>query len=244
MSTASMVKPKFVVSPTAKIFESSNVNPNLFRFTTAIAGMQLVLWCYLSFFALTQLQPVQEMKKGKNGKDSAPKLKEEDGYQDSAPKLKEEDGYQDSAPKLKEEDGYQDSAIQQNVEGASTQSNRLERFEWLMSSKWRLSLSLLSLTAGSVFALVAYIYPLRLVRTLTYMRPTQTLKVVTHTPLGATKEMEVPLMAVTCNTAQAQITQGHSIALKIEGYSLFFMLNHKGVEISPMLTSLVLNRKN
>lgn len=210
MSTASTAKPKFVVLPIAKIFESSNVNPNLFRFTTAIAGMQFVLWCYLSYFALTQLQPIQGME---NDKDLAP------------------------------EEG---SSLQQSAEDLSSERSKigLERFKWLMSSKWRLSLSLLSLAAGSVFALVAYIYPLRLVRTLTYVRPTQTLKVLTHTPLGAEKEIEVPLMAVTCNTTQAQIAQGQSIALKVEGHSLFFMLNHKGVEISPMLRSLVLNRKN
>lgn len=196
-TTSKAVKPKFIVSATVKIFENSHLNPNLFLFTTTMAGMQLVLWCYLSYFALTQLKPVQEMK--------------EDAEKNSTPER--------SASKI-----------------------RLERFEWLMSSKWRLSLSLLSLAAGGMFAMVAYIYPLRLVRALTYVRPTQTLKVVTHTPWGAAKEIEVPLVNVTCSTTPSQITQGHSIALKIKDYSLFFMLNHKGVEINPVLRSLVLGR--
>lgn len=192
-----------MVSATVKIFETSNLNPNIFRFTTALAGMQLVLWCYLSYFALTQLKPAQEMK---------------------------DDAEKKCTPEQSAEDVSKSSKI------------RLERFEWLTSSKWRLSLSLLSLAAGGMFVMVAYIYPLRLVRTLTYVRPTQTLKVVTHTPWGAAKEIEVPLVNVTCSTTPSQIAQGHSIAVKIKDYSLFFMLNHKGVEINPVLRSLVLSR--
>lgn len=189
------------MAPTAKIFENSNLNPNLFRFTTGIAGLQFALWCYLSYFAVTQLKPLKEMVSDTE----------------------------------KNESRTSDSAASKT---------RSEMFEWVMSSKWRLSLSLLSLGAGSIFAMVAYIYPLRLVRVMTYIRPTQTLRVLTHSPWGTAREMEVPLLNVTCNTTPSQVAQGHSIALKIKDYSLFFMLNHKGTDIDPMLQSLVLNRKN
>lgn len=195
------------MSPTAEIFENSNLNPNLFRFTTAVAGVQFALWCYLSYFALTQLKPIHEM-----------------------------------VPDAEDTKSRTPDSGDKNV--SRTSKIRSEMFERVMSSKWRLSLSVLSLGAGSVFAVVAYIYPLRLVRVMTYVRPSQTLKLVTHSPWGTAREIEVPLVNVTCNTTPTQIAQGHSIALKIKDYSLFFMLNHRGININPMLQSLILNRKN
>lgn len=116
-------------------------------------------------------------------------------------------------------------------------------FRWFMSSKWRFSLSVLSLGVGAVFALTAYIYPLRMVRTLTYVRPTQMLQVVTYTPWGSTRQIEVPLLNVTCNTLESQVTSGQSISLKIKDYSLYFLLNPGSTGMDPMLRSLVLSRK-
>jgi hypothetical protein len=216
MSTAvrsSAAKPKFVVAPTAKIFESFNTNPNWFRFTTAIAGLQLVLWSYLSYFAMTQLGSVQETKKE-----------------------------HEVAMPEPEEAGKESTRESVGNSEESSKSNKVW-FKWFMTSKWRLSLSILSLTAGSVFALVAYIYPLRLVRSLTYIRPSQSLKMVTHTPWGTAKAIEVPLLDVVCHTTQSQVEQGHSIALRVQDYSLFFMLNHRGMELNPMLRTLILSRK-
>lgn len=200
----------FTVPPTSKIFENSSLNPNLFRITTAMAGMQFALWCYLSFFALTQLKPVQEMKR------------EQGEVTPTEDKLEKE--------KLEKDEG-------------KSSGSRYDMFGWVMSSKWRLSLSLLSLGAGTMFALMAYVYPLRLVRAMTYVRPTQSLAIVTHSPWGFSRNIEVPLVNVTCNTTPDQIEQGQSIALKIENFSLFFMLNHKGTDIDPMLSLLVLSRR-
>ncbi len=126
------------------------------------------------------------------------------------------------------------------TEGKDKSSNL---FKWFMSSKWRLSLSLLSLGAGTVFAMVAYIYPQRMVRALTYVRPTQVLEVETYTPWGAAKKLGVPLNDVFCNTSPEQVANGQNIALKLKNYSLYFMLNTKNTTSHPMLKTLVLNRR-
>lgn len=212
-SVAATPKPKkFDIPPKARLFENKRINPILFRITTAISGFQLLVWGYLSYFALTQLE---------SHKESDTKV----GQEKDSPTPQH-----DVKSELKE-----DKSI----------GTRTDLYKWFMSSKWRLFLSLLSLGAGTVFGLVAFIYPQRVVRTLTYVRPTQMLEVVTYSPWGVARKIEVPLVDVVCNTTEAQLAQlakGQNIALKIKDYSLFFLLN-PGSTIDPMLRTLVLSRR-
>lgn len=211
---------KFEVPPTSTIFENKRVNPNLFRLTTSVSAIQLVLWCYLSYFALTELDTI---------------VKDNDGRKMEKKISKNKEG-NDGERKLEAK------KASKNEEGKEGE-DRSTSFKWFMSSKWRLSLSLLSLGVGAVFAATAYIYPLRMVRTLTYVRPTQMLEVVTYTPWGSTRQIQVPLVSVVCNTPEAQVAKGQSIALKIKDYSLFFLLNPGSQGVDPMLRTLVLSRQ-
>ena len=279
MSTAA--KPAFTVPPTSKIFESTDPNPKIFRVITIVSGIQFVLWCYLSYFALTQLNSVgkeSNQQKGDNVEGSVDKGSKSQGQQmvDDCGGEKEEDSGQKQEQEstgeivmfrdaviVSEETSEErlepqqvDNSATPPVGGSTTPATAAdtsgkhepkksgELMEWFMSSKWRASLSLLSLSAGTVFALVAYIYPLRMVRSVTYIRPSQLLEVVTHSPWGTPRTFQVPLVDVVCNTTPAQIAEGQVIALKIKNYQWFFLLNHKGITINPMFRALVLSRRS
>lgn len=285
MSTAA--KPAFTVPPTSKIFESTNPNPKIFRVITIVSGIQFVLWCYLSYFALTQLnsvgkKPDQQKAEGSEvsgtldgGSRVQQKVDDSDGEREesSGQKIKtEQESTSDivmfrdaeivseelqvdnnSAMPVVGDDTVRDSmapvgddsATPETGAGGKPKLNKSgELIERLMSSKWRVSLSLLSLSAGAVFAMVAYIYPLRMVRGVTYIRPSQLLEVVTHSPWGTPRTIQVPLVDVVCNTTPAQVAEGQVIALKIKNYQWFFLLNHKGITIDPMFSALVLSRRN
>lgn len=267
MSTAA--KPAFTVPPTSKIFESTNPNPKIFRVITIVSGIQFVLWCYLSYFALTQLNSVGEepnQRKGEVVSETLDKSSRSHDQQkvDGCGGGKEESsnqkqGQENTGDIVMFRDG---GKLEQQVDNSATVENDSiptetaetsgkpklkksgELIEWFMSSKWRMSLSLLSLSAGTVFALVAYIYPLRMVRSVTYIRPSQLLEVVTHSPWGTPRTFQVPLVDVVCNTTPTQIAEGQVIALKIKSYQWFFLLNHKGITIDPMFSALVLSRRN
>lgn len=242
------------------------MNPNLFRITTSVSGLQLVLWCYLSYFALTELDPLVKQE-GKSSSKQQRTAQEGDRKGDTAQGGAERDVEGETGDEGKDRIGNQQLMAQENPsqtdsaeqaiqgdakrdlkEGEETTKKEEEGtlFKWFMSSKWRVSLSLLSLGVGTVFALTAYIYPLRMVRSLTYIRPRQSLEVVTYTPWGSTRSLEVPLLDVACNSAphEAQLARGQSIALKIKDYPLYFLLNPGGAEVNPMLKTLVLSRKN
>lgn len=274
---AAVPKIKFSIPPTVKIFENKSLNPNLFRVTTTVAGLQLVVWCYLSYFAVTELESLQK---------SDPKVKvgqeeSRDGEGEAESKGKEEDmviaepalfitqdentahegdfdreggsnggGIAESGLTKTEqvEEGAAREGNAGNKDGSRKEDDVAEHdlFKWFMSSKWRFSLSLLSLGVGSVFTMLAYIYPQKMIRSLTYIRPTEMLEVVTYSPWGGHgRKFAAPLVDVVCNTGTAaQQAQGQNIPIKIKGHSLFFILNPNNTYIHPMLNSLVLNRRN
>lgn len=201
-------KVKFDVPPTVKIYENNKLNPNLFRITTGIAGLQLALWSYLSYFAICEVNGVLKTE-GDNSESNDSTLS-----------------------------SFEETRLDKKME-RSLKSSFYKQF---MSQKWRLFLSIFSLAAGTVFAMTAYIYPLRMVRSVTYIRPTQALQLVTHTPWGSSRRIEVPLINVVCNT-KAEQTRGQNIALKIKDHYLFFLLNPDDTYIHPLLKSLVMSRQ-
>ena len=272
-------KAKFEIPPTVRLFENTTLNPNLFRVTTVVSGIQLCLWCYLSYFALVELNPEQGLQQTKPEdvarEEAEEKKPQEKSEEDEAPALFVESnthtdrddkdsnflesggtarddegsnslnggstaGYGEDSEPAKSVSTGKDSASEEKPEAKETPS---KMYKWFMSSKWRLSLSILSLGAGAVFAMVAYIYPQRMVRTMTYFRPTQLLEVQTYSPWGSVKTLEVPLNDVLCNTSPEQVASGQNIALKFKDYSLYFMLNTRNTTSHPLLSSLVLRRR-
>ena len=250
---------KFEVPPTSKIFENKHTNPNLFRITSSVSAIQLVIWCYLSYFALVELKPLTEEGEGNDrssrleGEGEVKSQGEREGggesnvaYSETSQSISEsEDSHQSSLLGRKGESTDQAPQAESSPKEVkeSTEKERSVFFKWFMSSKWRLSLSLLSLSVGALFTMTAYIYPLRMVRTLTYIRPTQALRVVTYTPWGSTRQLEVPLVDVLCNTPEAQVARGQNVALKIKDHSLYFLLNTSAGPVDPMLRTLVLSRR-
>ena len=119
-----------------------------------------------------------------------------------------------------------------------TFSERVVQRFW--SSKWRVGLSLLSLGAGLVFAVTACMYPLRVVQKLTYVgNSQQLLRFVTYTPLGSTRHLAVPVWKATCVTSdQRRATLTH-LAVKVQGYPLFFLLDQQGTELNPQFHLII-----
>ncbi len=243
-------KPIFNIPSTVQIFENTNTNPKLFLITTALSGLQLVLWSYLSYCAMFDLDPLLERQKYlKALKDSeTPTVISETNtspleanilpLESNVPPLETNVPLETNIPPLEtNEPSLETNEPKQECDDGS------ELYKWFMSSKWRISLSFISLGAGVMFATVAFIYPLRMVRSVTYVRGTQALQLVTYSPWGSTTTVEVPLVHVVCKTAESQRAPDATIALGIKNYSLNFLLNPNNASIHPMLRSLVLSRQ-
>ena len=98
---------------------------------------------------------------------------------------------------------------------------------WFTSSKWRIAMSLLSLSAGVFFAVTANMYPLRCIHRLYFIQRSSAAQIHTYTPLGSVRKLQVPLNDITCtgdrSSARAQL------ALKVKDYPLFFLLDRQGM---------------
>lgn len=289
-------KANFKIPPTVKLFENTNVNPKIFAVVTAVSVFQVPLWFYLSYFAITQLNPSQlkkdkeetgsgkdlssatqeEKMKGKGketkleGKDKETKLKDKDkeAKRNRMPlailgKDKEDEGVplaiqiqgkgkDEGVPfAFQDEEAGRDAvdiAIYKELEGKHEEiTENVEKsgdgfVQWFMSPKWRLALSMLSLGFATIVTLTAFWYPLRVVRSVTYLRPTQTLQFVTCSPVGRLRTLQMPLVDVTCKTTPTKQAQGPYVALKVKGHAFFFLLNMNNANFSPLLRSLVLSR--
>ena len=210
---------RFVSSPaTITLYSNEKVKSNYFRIITFISGFQLVLWTYLSYFALFELNS--------------------DDPTTSRSRTNEQSNLPLSAHTAEENDTAQPISPPPPSSSLSTFSEKVvERF-W--SSKWRVGLSLLSLGAGLIFAVTACMYPLRVVQKLTYISNSQQLlKFVTYTPLGSTRSLAVPVGKVTCVTSdQRRATLTH-LAVKVQGYPLFFLLDQQGTELNPQFHLII-----
>ena len=86
-----------------------------------------------------------------------------------------------------------------------------------------MGLSFLSLGAGVFFAVTACMYPLRIVHRLYLVKRTTSAKVLTYTPLGSTRIVDIPLTDITA-TVDRQAAKSH-VAFKAKGYPLYFLLD-------------------
>ena len=90
------------------------------------------------------------------------------------------------------------------------------------------------------FATTACMYSLRIVRRLTYVgNSEQLLKIVTYTPLGSTRTLSVPVGSVSCVTGEKQRSKLTHLAVKVQGYPLFFLLDQQGTELHPQFHLIV-----
>lgn len=85
---------------------------------------------------------------------------------------------------------------QQVEESGSTQGTAKKALfesikEKASSSKWRLGISLLALTFGSLFAFTSVLYPRRTINRLVYSHSKQSLEITTYTPFGKLTSKEV-----------------------------------------------------
>lgn len=209
-------KQRSLSSPTTvTLYSNDKVKSNYFRIITFISGIQLVLWTYLSYFALFEL----------------------DSDTITSRSLLNE---QSNLPLFTHTTEENNTArpISPPPPSTSTFSEKVVQRFW--SSKWRLGLSLLSLGAGLVFAITACMYPLRVVQKLTYVgNSQQLLKFVTYTPLGSTRSLAVPVGKASCVTSdQRRATLTH-LAVKVQGYPLFFLLDQQGTELSPQFHLII-----
>lgn len=116
-----------------------------------------------------------------------------------------------------------------------------QKGSWYTSLKWRISFSLIALGAGIFFGITACMYPLRVVQKLHFLKPSS-VGLITYTPTGSTRSLEVPLTTVTCSGER--LSERAQLALKVKGYSLFFLIDRQGQFLAPRLfDTLIASRK-
>lgn len=83
-------------------------------------------------------------------------------------------------------------------------------------------------------------YPLRIVQRLTYVgNSEQLLKFVTYTPLGSARTLAVPVGSVKCMTSDESRSRLTHLAVKVQGYPLFFLLDQQGTQLNPQFHLIV-----
>ena len=114
---------------------------------------------------------------------------------------------------------------------------KLGKSERKVFRRWQMTATVVSLLSGVFFAVIANMYCLRSVKRLELIRPivkgktietVQQMKVrfTTFTPLGSTREFNVPLQAV---HRKGRVTDSDpQLAVKVRGYPLNFYLNKHG----------------
>lgn len=156
------------------LFENQTLKPRYFLAIGIVSGIQLVLWSYLSYFALTQLGAEKKCNS--------------------------------------------DDTCTKNGGKRDKQSH-----SWALSLKWRAFFSTLALGTGIFFATTACLYPLRMVHKLYFLPSTNAIQLLTYTPLGTMRSVEVPLTRVFCNGSRTS-NRTH-VALKAQGYPMYFLVD-------------------
>ena len=116
-----------------------------------------------------------------------------------------------------------------------------QKGSWYTSLKWRMTFSLLALSAGIFFGITACMYPLRVVQKLCFLKPSSVC-LTTYTPMGTKRALEVPLTNITCSGDR--LSERAQLALKVKGYPLFFLVDKQGQFWAPRLfDTLIASRK-
>ena len=233
---------KFEIPPTVKLFENTNLNPMTFRVITAITIFQLPVWLYLSHYAITEFKLSQKEEKKQETKTDegavlGATMEEElncNAREDVVPFAFHQEMLEDKLEEKSEDKSGELTGGRVATEEAGESKD---------SSKWRISLSLLSLSAGLLFTLMVYIYPRRVVRSVIYLRPSHTLQLTTYTSQGVTRTLDVLLADVTCRTNSTEQARGQNVALKVKGHPMYFLLNMTNAHVDPLLRTLVLNQQ-
>lgn len=234
---AAKKKAKFELAPTVMLFETK-LSPRLYRIMTVVSVVQLPMWLYLSYFSITHLDPVKLRKEVEKSKKKAKLEGEESGVvaaHSSSKEWRKENG------KVGHSDLESSNA---SVEGKSTPPAKNPKMSWLLSYKSRAFLSVLCLAFGTVFCMGTLIFPLRMVRSVTFMRPTQTMQIVTGTPFGTYRTFDTPLSGVVCKNDLRTLSAASYIILKVKGHYFTYLLNYaNNVQINPLFKTLVLSRR-
>lgn len=115
---------------------------------------------------------------------------------------------------------------------------KLGKSERKFFRRWRMTATVVSLLSGVFFAVIANMYCLRSVKRLELIRPVMNdnkvietvhqmkVRFTTFTPLGSTREFDVPLQAV--HRRGHRTDSDPQLAVKVHGYPLNFYLNKHG----------------
>lgn len=115
---------------------------------------------------------------------------------------------------------------------------KLGKSEKKFFRRWQMTATIVSLLSGMFFAVIANMYCLRSVKRLELIRPivkghkaietvdNMKVRFTTFTPLGSTREFDVPLQTVHRRGHRAD--PDPQLAVKVNGYPLNFYLNKRG----------------
>ncbi len=219
-------------APTLTLFQTEISSPRVYRAMSVIAVFQLAMWGYLSYFSLTWVNPDNMVKMVKEKRHRKKPASQE---------LNASEGKESRVDKDTNQ-GSKDSEVRE-VAGKNAKMAKVLN-SWLLSHKSRVFLSILCMAAGCTFCAFTFLFPWRMVKSVTIVRATQTLQLVTGTPLGTYRTVTTPLSSVTCLTDPTNFSKAAYIMLRVKGHYVKFLLNYKNAEINPWFKTLVLSQRS
>ncbi|XP_076321770.1 transmembrane protein 223 [Tachypleus tridentatus] len=103
----------------------------------------------------------------------------------------------------------------------------------LGENKYRYGITLLCCSVGYLIAVCTGLYTLRSVRYLILLRGGEVARLVTYTPFGGNRIIDVSLRDLSCQQARDQATS--FLSLKVRNRWMFFLVDKRGTFLNPKL---------
>ncbi|XP_023232230.1 transmembrane protein 223-like [Centruroides sculpturatus] len=124
-----------------------------------------------------------------------------------------------------------------NLRDAPSDDNSSSKPFWkkinLGENKFRHGVTFLCLGVGYLVATISAFLPLRTVHLLVLCKGGINVRILTYTPLGTTRKIEVPLSHISCQHSRHSASS--NMSLKIKGRWFYFLIDRKGVFLQPKL---------
>ncbi|XP_003385675.1 PREDICTED: transmembrane protein 223-like [Amphimedon queenslandica] len=147
--------------------------------------------------------------------------------------------YQQKPPE-KHSDKQKEEAESGSTQGTAKRALFESIKEKASSGKWRLGVTLLALTFGSLFAFTSVIYPRRTINKVMYSHSKQALEITTYTPLGGLTSKEVPCLSVWRKGS----AQSSHVSLKVKGDIFYYLLGEKNGKFhNPKMFDMIIGTR-
>lgn len=124
-----------------------------------------------------------------------------------------------------------------NLKDVPTDANSTSKPFWrkinLGQNKYRYGITFLCMSVGYMVAIVSAFLPLRTISSIVLCKGGIKARILTYTPFGTTRKIEVPLNNISCQ--QSRHSASSNMTLKIKGRWFFFLIDRRGVFLQPKL---------